>query len=93
MQTIGPGIAEVKRMFVRPPYRGQGIGGALLRVLIADLVAAGYTTLRLDSARFMREAHRLYQAAGFREREPYPESELPADLYHISIFMERALND
>jgi GNAT superfamily N-acetyltransferase len=92
MRTLASGVAELKRMFVRPAYRGQGIGRALVQELIADASAAGYSTIRLDSATFMHEAHGLYRSLGFLEREPYLESEVPADRYAFVLFMERTLD-
>ena len=91
MQTLAPGVAELKRTFMRPTFRNQGIARALVQALIVDLGAAGYTTLRLDSASFMQAAHGLYRSLGFHAREPYPESEIPAALHSNWVFMERPL--
>ena len=91
MRTLRPGVAELKRMYVYPDQRGRGIGRALLQALIADLQSAGYTTLRLDSGRFMTAAHALYRALGFQESAPYPESEVPEDLRQHCLFMELPL--
>lgn len=49
-------------------------------------------TVRLDSNRFMREAHRLYESRGFVERSPYVGSEIPADLQHLWRFYELRLS-
>ena len=91
MRTLAAGVAELKRTFVRPTFRNKGIARALVKTLIVDLSAAGYTTLRLDSANFMQEAHALYRSIGFQEREPYPESEIPAALHSSWVFMEHSL--
>jgi GNAT superfamily N-acetyltransferase len=91
MQTLGEGVAELKRTYVRPAYRGRGIGRALVQAIIDDLGAAGYTTLRLDSANFMQDAHRLYRALGVQEREAYPESEIPPEFHANWTFIERKL--
>jgi hypothetical protein len=48
-------------------------------------------TVRLDSNRFMRDAHRLYESRGFVERAPYEESEIPAELQHLWRFYELRL--
>ena len=92
VRTLGPHLAEIKRMYVRPAYRRQGLGRALVDACIEEMRAAGYATLRLDSARFMTGAHALYQAAGFRPIGPYPESEIPEEFRQHWVFMERALN-
>ncbi|MDQ2996423.1 MAG: GNAT family N-acetyltransferase [Chloroflexota bacterium] len=91
MCTIRPGLAEVKRMYVRPNQRHQGTGRALVQTLIADLHNAGYTTIRLDSGRFMTAAHALYRSLGFQEIEPYAESEIPEAFHKYCIFMELSL--
>ncbi len=91
MRQIGHGIGELKRMYVRPAFRGAGIGRALLEAVLERARRAGYATVRLDSAGFMREAHALYRSAGFRDVEPYDESEIPAQFRHHWVFMEKPL--
>jgi ribosomal protein S18 acetylase RimI-like enzyme len=88
MRTIEPGVGEIKRMYVRPAFRRQGIGRALAERLLSEARAIGYTSLRLDSTRFMHAAHALYRSLGFREIEPYPESEIPPQFQSHWIFME-----
>jgi GNAT superfamily N-acetyltransferase len=91
MRTIAPAVAELKRMYVRPAQRRQGIGRALVEALIADCTMAGYTSLRLDSARFMQEAHSLYRSMGFYEIAEYSQSEIPREFRPHWVFMERTL--
>jgi len=91
MHQIREGMGEVKRMYVRDEFRGQGIGRALLEELISEAREIGCTHLRLDSARFMHAAHKLYRSAGFKEIDPYPESEIPEEFQANWIFMEREL--
>ena len=93
VRTNRPDVAEIKRMYVRPTYRNQGIGRALVDQAIAEVRASGYATLRLDSARFMTGAHALYRSAGFKEIPPYPESEIPEEFRVHWIFMELLLNN
>ena len=91
VRTIGPRLAEIKRMYVRPAYRRRGIGRTLVDACIAEMRAAGYSSLRLDSARFMADAHAVYHAAGIRDRGPYPESEIPPEFREHWVFMELPL--
>ena len=91
MHTLDQGVAELKRMYVRPDQRRKGIGRILVQALMAELRDSGYTTLRLDSARFMNEAHALYRSLGFSEIDHYPESEIPEDFHKHWIFMELTL--
>ena len=89
MKPLGPGEAELKRMYVRPAARGAGVGKALLRRLIADARTAGVRTLRLESSRFMPEALALYEQHGFAFTDEYPGREFHGfePLDGISVFM------
>jgi GNAT superfamily N-acetyltransferase len=91
LKRIREGMGEIKRMYVRPEFRGQGIGRLLLEALISEAQQIGYQALRLDSTRFMKRAHSLYRSAGFREIEPYPESEIPPEFHKHWVFMEKQL--
>lgn len=84
-------IGEIKRMYLRPDARGAGLGRALLNSLLAHAKATGYSCVRLDSAGFMEAAHSLYRSVGFRDIDPYPESEIPADFQKHWVFMEKDL--
>ena len=86
-QTIG----EVKRMYVRPALRRRGIARMLLNRLIEEAAEMGYLQLRLDSARFMKDAHELYRTHGFREIEPYEGSEIPKEFQSLWLFMQKDL--
>jgi GNAT superfamily N-acetyltransferase len=91
MQQIRPGIAEVKRMYVRPSSRRGGLGRALLGRIIDAAAAAGYRSIRLDSPDFMTAAHALYRSSGFADIGPYPESEIPDEYKRHWVFMEKVL--
>jgi GNAT superfamily N-acetyltransferase len=84
-------IGEVKRMYVRPQARKRGLGRALLNRLLEEARQIGYEQVRLDSARFMAEAHQLYRTNGFREIPAYEGSEIPKEFQSHWIFMEREL--
>jgi GNAT superfamily N-acetyltransferase len=91
MRQLDEQTVEIKRMYVREPYRGQGIGRALLRRLLDDAREGGYSRVRLDSTRFMEEAHALYCSEGFHRIGPYPGSEIPREFQVHWVFMERTL--
>lgn len=82
---------EIKRMYIRPAFRGQGIGRMLLTRVCEEARSVGYSTLRLDSAPFMREAHKLYRTAGFREISSYVDSATAARVGADWLFMELSL--
>jgi GNAT superfamily N-acetyltransferase len=91
MKRLKARTAEIKRMYVRPEFRRKGMGRRLVSTLIEEAKKAGYTSIRLDSARFMTGAHAVYKSAGFREIAPYPESEIPVQFQEHWIFMEKDL--
>lgn len=91
MRKIGDDLSEVKSMYVRPVFRGKGIGKALLEDLIAKARYIGYSRIRLDTGPFMKVAQTFYHSVGFVEIEPYSESEVPQELHSSWIFMEMAL--
>jgi ribosomal protein S18 acetylase RimI-like enzyme len=62
---------ELYSVFVRPACRGRSIGRTLIRRLVSDARLAGYQTMRLETALFMRDAQKLYQSLNFQTREPY----------------------
>jgi GNAT superfamily N-acetyltransferase len=91
LKYLAPRIGEIKRMYVRPGNRKCGLGRALVDQLVAEAAQIGYEWIRLDSARFMKEAHSLYRTTGFREIEPYEGSEVPKEFQKHWIFMEMKL--
>jgi len=62
---------EMKRLFVRPAFRGFGLGRLLVDSILAESRLAGYTTMLLDTLSDMEAARALYQEAGFYEIAPY----------------------
>jgi len=92
-RTIGEGIAELKRMYVRPSHRRKGIGATLVEESIRRVRQLDYKEIRLDSAGFMADAHRVYKSHGFREIPPYNESEIPEEYRKHWVFMTLELNE
>jgi ribosomal protein S18 acetylase RimI-like enzyme len=82
LQPIDGRICEMKRLYVRPAFRGRGIGRTLAQALIAEAREIGYAFMRLDTIPSkMQEAVVLYERLGFREIPPYRENPFPEALY------------
>jgi GNAT superfamily N-acetyltransferase len=92
LRKLSDTIGEIKRMYVKPKYRRRGIGKRLLHQLLKKGEEFNFSTIRLDTGRFMTNAHELYKRAGFIEIEAYPESEIPTEYRHLSVFMEKKLS-
>lgn len=71
LPELGPDVGELKRMYVRPAYRGTGLGRRLGEHVIAFARAAGYTTMKLDTSTSMHAAIGLYRSLGFVECARY----------------------
>jgi GNAT superfamily N-acetyltransferase len=69
--------SELKRMFVRPEFRGLGVARRLIEYVIDEARALGYRTVQLNTVDFMAGAHRLYRSAGFVDCTPYPGENRP----------------
>ncbi len=91
LRKLRPSIGEVKRLYVKPTFRGKGIGKMLVRNLLEEARVVGYAMIRLDSTRYMVNAHDIYRSFGFQEIAPYPESEIPKEYHAHWIFMELSL--
>jgi GNAT superfamily N-acetyltransferase len=70
-RRLDDGLAEVKRMFVRPAARSRGIAGELLAALESSARHAGFQRLRLDTGPKQTHAIQLYEGAGYLAVPPY----------------------
>jgi putative acetyltransferase len=68
---VGREYAEVKRMYVRPAFRGRRIGRLMLDHLVEHARQHGLTVIRLETGIHQREAIALYEARGFRKIPPF----------------------
>lgn len=72
---------EMKRLYVKPQYRGKGIARKLSEIIIEDAKKIGYEGLLLDSLSDMKTAQALYYSLGFEEIPPYYENPIPGTVY------------
>jgi GNAT superfamily N-acetyltransferase len=64
-QALEPGVAELKRMYVRPAFRGRGIARQLIVALEEEALAADRPVLRLETGTYLPAAISLYRSAGY----------------------------
>ncbi len=87
LRQLDASYCEMKRLYVRPEYRGNQIGKILIEQIILDAKQIGYKHIRLDTFPFMDSAIRMYYHYGFYEIECYNDN--PASL---AVFMQKDLN-
>ena len=71
LRDLGQGICEMKRLYVKPHFRGQRVGKLLAEVVINTARSMGYDYMRLDTVLSMKHANILYNALGFKQIAPY----------------------
>lgn len=72
---------EMKRLYVRPAFRGHALGRRMVEQIITDARAIGYQRVMLDTLPFLRSALKLYREMGFFETEDYDHSPIPDTIY------------
>jgi putative acetyltransferase len=81
LRRLRPLSGEVKRLYVRPQFRGQGLGRRLLEAVIERARALGYENLYADTLPAMTDALILYPRAGFERVEAYSSSPTPGAIF------------
>lgn len=86
LRQLSDSICEMKRLYIRPQFRGLGIGRALAEAIIEQARRIGYIYMRLDTVPSMEIARTLYTSLGFKEIKPYRHNPIAG-----AVFMELKL--
>lgn len=92
LRSLDVETGEMKRVYVRPAFRGLGLGRLLAGRILDESRAAGYRRIRLDTLPSMVGARRLYQVLGFREIAPYGDNRVAGAVF-LELELDRALRE
>jgi GNAT superfamily N-acetyltransferase len=82
LHKFDSGICEMKRLYLRPPFRGKGLGRVLAERIIAEARQIGYRQMRLDTVGpVMKDAVEMYRKLGFKEIVPYRLNPMAGTVY------------
>jgi len=82
LHKLDADICEMKRLYLRPQFRGKGLGRILAQRIISDARQIGYKRMRLDTVGpVMKDAVAMYRKLGFKEIPAYRPNPNPGTLY------------
>ena len=91
LRKIREDAGEIKRMYVKPKFRGKKLGNLMVEKVISISEENGFSKLFLDTSLFMSSAVSLYKKYGFKEIDSYPECIVSKELWDNWIFMMKEL--
>lgn len=81
VRPVGEGRSEMKRLYVRDPWKGIGLGRRLAELVVDYAKKQGYRTMVLDTLPHLHAAISIYERMGFKKTQPYYENPLPGVVY------------
>jgi GNAT superfamily N-acetyltransferase len=82
LHKLDSAICEMKRLYLRPQFRGKGLGRALAERIIAEARQIGYRRMRLDTVEpIMKDAVAMYRKLGFEDIAPYRANPIAGAMY------------
>ena len=82
LHELEPGVCEMKRLYLRPQFRGRGLGRLIAETVITEARMIGCRKMRLDTVEpVMPNAVAMYRRLGFKEIEPYRPNPIAGALY------------
>ena len=82
LHALEPDVCEMKRLYLRPQFRGRGLGRVLAERIIAEARQIGYRRMRLDTVEpVMNDAVAMYRKLGFKDIAPYCANPIAGALY------------
>ena len=81
LKKINEQNCEMKRLYIRPKFRGKHIGDQLVKQIISDAKEIGYLHMLLDTLPFLQSAIHIYKKHGFYEIESYNNSPMVTSIY------------
>jgi GNAT superfamily N-acetyltransferase len=86
LRRLDKDVCEMKRLFVRPAFRGRGVGRGLAQSAIDEARKIGYKRMKLDTVASMQEAIALYRSLGFTGAAPYTYNPIPGAIF-LELFL------
>jgi GNAT superfamily N-acetyltransferase len=93
LKRLDETTAEVKRLYVIPEYRGEGLGRRLMEAVLDGAADDGFETLRLGVGPYLERARSLYEDLGFEYTPPYGQTGAPEEIHDQWRFMRRSLDE